>query len=75
MARFEPYKYNVELNPLLAQISQNPELINLDSTVSNPSTFMLFSNGALVDAHRNNSHFSSNLLHGDFFFFLVAKPS
>ncbi|VVA92468.1 unnamed protein product [Arabis nemorensis] len=65
MARFEPYKYNVDLNPLLAQINQNPELINLDSTGSTPSSFMLFSNGALVDAHHNNSHFSPNLLHGD----------
>ncbi|XP_010477946.1 PREDICTED: transcription factor bHLH75-like [Camelina sativa] len=54
MARFEPYHYN-----------QNPELINLDSPASTPSRFMLFSDGALVDAHHNNSHFSQKLLHGD----------
>lgn len=75
MARFEPYKYNVDLNPLLAQINQNPELINLDSQGSTPSNFMLFSNGALVDAHHNNSQFSPNLLHGEVFFFLWEKPS
>ncbi|CAH2033952.1 unnamed protein product [Thlaspi arvense] len=66
MARFEPYNYNIGLNPLLAQVNQNPELISLDSPVyTPPSSFMLFSNGAIVDAHHNNSHFSSNLLHGD----------
>ncbi|KAG7598329.1 Myc-type basic helix-loop-helix (bHLH) domain [Arabidopsis suecica] len=64
MARFEPYNYNIGLNPFFAQINQNPELINLDSPASTPSSFMLFSNGALVDADHNNSLFSPNLLHG-----------
>ncbi|ESQ34211.1 hypothetical protein EUTSA_v10008699mg [Eutrema salsugineum] len=62
MARFEPYNYSIGLHPLLAQINKNPELTNLDSPVSTPSSFMLFSNGALVDAHHNDSHFSPNLL-------------
>ncbi|KAG7598330.1 Myc-type basic helix-loop-helix (bHLH) domain [Arabidopsis suecica] len=65
MARFEPYNYNIGLNPFFAQINQNPELINLDSPASTPSSFMLFSNGALVDADHNNSLFSPNLLHGN----------
>ncbi|KAG7592997.1 Myc-type basic helix-loop-helix (bHLH) domain [Arabidopsis thaliana x Arabidopsis arenosa] len=64
MARFEPYNYNIGLNPFFAQINQNPELINLDSPASTPSSFMLFSNGTLVDADHNNSRFSPNLLHG-----------
>lgn len=75
MARFEPYNYDIGLNPFLSHINQNSELINLDATGSTPSSFMLFSNGALVDhAHHNNSHFYPNLLHGDDFFF-VAKTS
>ncbi|XP_010499123.1 PREDICTED: transcription factor bHLH75-like isoform X2 [Camelina sativa] len=66
MARFEPYNlYNIGPNPFLARTNQNPELINLDSPASTPSRFMLFSDGALVDAHPNSSHFSQNLLHGD----------
>ncbi|KAL1188219.1 Transcription factor bHLH75 [Cardamine amara subsp. amara] len=65
MARFEPYNYNIGLNSFLAQMNQNPELINLDSPASTPSSFMLFSNGALAEAHHNNSRFSPNLLHGD----------
>lgn len=77
MARFEPYNYNNGLNPFLAQINQNPELINLDDTpASTPSRFMLFSDGALVNAHHNNSHFSPNLLHGeDFFLFFGVTTS
>ncbi|KAL1188218.1 Transcription factor bHLH75 [Cardamine amara subsp. amara] len=63
MARFEPYNYNIGLNSFLAQMNQNPELINLDSPASTPSSFMLFSNGALAEAHHNNSRFSPNLLH------------
>ncbi|EOA36428.1 hypothetical protein CARUB_v10010961mg [Capsella rubella] len=65
MARFEPYNYSIGLNPFLAQLNHNPELINLDSPASTPSSFMLFSNGALVDAHHNNSHVSPNLLQAD----------
>ncbi|KAF8097273.1 hypothetical protein N665_0292s0051 [Sinapis alba] len=66
MARYGPHDYNIGLNPLLADINQNQELINLDLPVSTtPSSFMLFSNGALVDSHHNNSHCSPNLLHGD----------
>lgn len=73
MARFEPYNYNIGLNPFFAQINQNPELINLDSPASTPSSFMLFSNGALVDADHNNSLFSPNLVHGkEFIVFLCG---
>ncbi|AAG28816.1 bHLH transcription factor GBOF-1, putative [Arabidopsis thaliana] len=65
MARFEPYNYNNGHDPFFAHINQNPELINLDLPASTPSSFMLFSNGALVDANHNNSHFFPNLLHGN----------
>ncbi|CAN8291389.1 unnamed protein product [Cochlearia groenlandica] len=68
MARFESFDYNnYGFNPLLlAQINQNQEGVNLDSSPSNnPSGFMLFSNGSLVDSHHNSSHdFSQNILHG-----------
>ncbi|KAG2292494.1 hypothetical protein Bca4012_006636 [Brassica carinata] len=66
MARYEPYNYNIGLNPSLPHINQTQELMTLDLPVSTtPSSFMLFSNGDLVDARHNNSHFSPNLLHGD----------
>ncbi|CAD5313676.1 unnamed protein product [Arabidopsis thaliana] len=71
MARFEPYNYNNGHDPFFAHINQNPELINLDLPASTPSSFMLFSNGALVDANHNNSHFFPNLLHGENFIILL----
>lgn len=68
MARYEPYNYNIGLNPSLPHINQTQELMTLDLPVSTtPSSFMLFSNGDLVDARHNNSHFSPNLLHGEDF--------
>lgn len=76
MARYEPYNYNIGVNPSLPHINQTQELMTLDLPVSTtPSSFMLFSNGDLVDARHNNSHFSPNLLHGEDFFFLFLFSS